>query len=425
MKVVRGAFGSLGIFALAAFAACHLHASTWTVTFDPSNSVNTAGWDLSQATEQNKTSQSPAGRKLSPKDSGDTVFIESPEYSVRIQDIALAFKCIGTRTGNASKVEVFGRSSKSDDYRSLFFKTGLPGSPTNICASAYEGTTLDEFDCRQVKIAYTKDSGNLVISSVTFTGDDDGENGGDIDGGDTESGDGEATDDESGGGEADKEVETDKSVVLRQEDSSFTFSVDALTEAKGKWDVSESPFRFFLEGVEKTELSSRNATKQIQKGVYVCTNVFETNWAVLVPGAPDRVADICDAECRLTIRTADFAVRRLEFSADFAQLYATNTQEKALSLQYRTIALDGSASGWTGLGEYRSTYTTADASPDLAGTQKTVECTKDLRLPRGATVEVRVYCRKGNDSGREAPLGFRDFHVRILGVGPPLVYVIR
>lgn len=425
MKVVRGAFGSLGVFALAAFAACHLHASTWTVTFDPSNSVNAAGWDLSQATEQNKTSQSPAGRKLAPG-KGASAFIESPVHSSRIRTVAVSFKCVNAKSGNAATVEVFGRPSENADYQSLFAETGIPGTPTNLCSTAYE-TPLDTFDCRQVKIVYTKDTsglnGNLIISSVVFTDDADSD---DVEtSGDTETGDGESTDDESGGGEADKEVETDKSVVLRQEDSSFTFSVDALTEAKGKWDVAGSPFRFFLEGVEKTELSSRNATKQIQKGVYVCTNVFETNWAVLVPGAPDRVADICDAECRLTIRTAAFAVRRLEFSADFAQLYATNTQEKALSLQYRTIALDGSASDWTELGEYRSTYTMADVSPDLVGTRKPVTCADNVRIPRGATVEARVYCRKKNDSGREAPLGFRDFRVRVLGVGPPLVYVIR
>ena len=709
MKVVLGCFRALGSFTLTALAVCSAHASTWTVTFDPSNSINTVGWDLSQATEQNKTSQSPAGRKLAPKKDSSS-YIESPVYSSRIRAVSVSFKCVNAKSGNESKVEVSGRSSTDEDYQSLFSVTGIPGTPTNLCSTAFE-TPLDDLDCRQIKIAYTKDAsslnGNLVISSVTFTGDGDGENGGET-GDDTETG-GDDTGDDTGdrqddggeddGGSGDAEpaslaapsriragrlangeiriawsvpdgatnvkarvwslsqtagglasvsaddilwretfaaapatnstVQVDTaaeaslyadlgtngwdisrcaSVYLAKEASALkigtgektgalvskglnvseagltlvvtakrgtgednsgatlraallsadatrtnelgrsatlaadwtecafpvsvaltgneslllesvigtpkdgraviddialvrnyvaasvvtnelpsadcgvaesfdlpaadairyvslaaegangltsdwtsplaldpsalgdwkdrffttkgevatvTFTPEDLPKAGNNWDVSESPFRFFLEGEETFTLTSQNATKQIQKGLYVCTNVFEKNWTVLVPGAPKNAADIHDAECRLTIRTGDFAMRRLDLAADFAQLFATNKEEKVLSLQYRTIALDGSTSEWTTLGEYRSTYTMTDASPDLAGTLKTVTCATDLRLPRGATVEARVYCRKENDSGREAPLGFRDFRVRILGVGRPLLYMIR
>lgn len=699
MKVVRGALGNLGTFALAALATCPLRASTWTVSFDPSNAVNTAGWDLRESEEQNKTSQSPAGRKLKP-DKGKSAFIESPVLSSRIRDVSVSFKCVNAKTGNASKVEVFGRASAADDYRSLLSATGLPGSPTNVCASACDAATRDEFDCRQVKIVYTKDNsslnGNLVISSVTFTldgeadgGGSDGNGGAAGETGETDDGtDGEETtptnlrtevvdaatrqvrvrwdlpagvtesrwrtfttvasggldgaaalwretfdgvpaaktkkietdglaafsladgweaenvrqtttagalligweksatgslttpplgqdfaaghvlvlnaasrdvtsgvlpvsvvagavtscvaevtitktpcdylivlpalaatdrilvqsltncvqratlvhdlaicaegayqpaavvtnacsevmsvaepaailtvpadgtnlwietcatcdgedsawtepflvtlassDDDDGDGATDTdatdgegEAAADRFVVLEGGDSSFVFSVEGLAVSDGKRDVSETPFRFLLDGAVQKALGSRDATRQLNVGVYVCTNVFESDWAVLVPGSPGKGVDFRDAECRLTIRTADFAVRRIELSADFAQLNATNKEEKALSLQYRAVASDGTAGAWTTLGEYRSTYTAADVAPDLAGTRTNVACAADVRLPRGAAVEARVYCRKANDSGREAPLGFRDFRVRVRGLGPPLLYLFR
>ena len=118
-------------------------------------------------------------------------------------------------------------------------------------------------------------------------------------------------------------------------------------------------------------------------------------------------------------------MRRLELSGTFAQLNATNRYEKSLSLQYRTIRPDGTVDDWQSVGEYKSTYTMADGAPDLAGTQTNLSCMADVRIPRGATVEARVYCRKANESGNEAPLGFRDFRVRVLGVGPSLLFVIR
>lgn len=94
-------------------------------------------------------------------------------------------------------------------------------------------------------------------------------------------------------------------------------------------------------------------------------------------------------------------------------------------MQYRTIRPDGTTSDWQTMDEYVSTYTSADLSPDLTGTQKDVSCAANFRLPRGSTIEARVYCRKAYNSGREPPLGFREFCVRVLGVGPSLLYIIR
>ena len=218
----------------------------------------------------------------------------------------------------------------------------------------------------------------------------------------------------------------DRHVTMRTSESQLTFDVDGLPRPDGKnWDVSESPFRFLVQGEEVFTLANRDATKQLNVGVYVCTNVFEKNWVVLIPGSPDTVAEVKDAECRLTIRTDAFAARRLELSGTFAQLNASNENEKRLLLQYRAIRPDGTTSDWQTMGEYVSTYMSADLSPDLVGTQTNLSCAVDVRFPRGSTVEARVYCRKTNESGREPPLGFRDLRVRVLGVGPSLVFVIR
>ena len=232
-----------------------------------------------------------------------------------------------------------------------------------------------------------------------------------------------------GGGDAgdppDPSVGTNRHITLRAPETEVVFAVDDLPATAKDWDASASPFRFLLQGSEVTQLGSRNAAGQLSVGVYVCTNVFGANWAVLVPGAPASAADVRDAELRLTVRTDAFAARRLELSGAFAQLHASNRDEKSLSLQYRAIAPDGTAGAWTTLATYSSACTAADESPDLAGTSREVSCAADIRLPRGATLEARVYCRKGYKSGAEAPLGFRDFRVRVCGKGPSLLYVIR
>ena len=938
MKVVRISLGTLG--ALGACVAGPVYAANWTVSFDPAAPVHTNGWDLSQSSAQEKTSQSPAGRKLAPKSKGDTVAIESPVHSTRIRTVSLAFKCVNARTGNSSKVEVLGRAATGTGYRILFSESGLPGSPTNLCSDSY-ATPLADFDCRQVKIAYTKDSGNLVLSSVTFEDDairaepptnlrtevvdaaarrvrvswdlaeglsesewrtfttataggigdsetlwrksfdsvpaaekatklgatdlaslgladwdslnvrrpsvagalligwDSHESGSltmppprrdlaeghalviraatrdvsmgvlpvsvisgvvtshvadvaitktprdcpvplpalaDTDrifvhsitnyaseqtliydlaicapgayvpesvvtnaasdvspgvgnaaevtvptggtnlwleartayGGERSAwtdpfrvaladskpaeGGGEGKDDPpglaapsriragrlpdgrirvgwnvpdgatnvrlrvwsvartsggldavteddvlwretfaaapatnstvsvnseekfrlytdrgAGGWDAARSVSAalateasalkigteektgalvskrlgvsgdgltlvvtakrgtgkensgvtlrvatlsaegaqtnelgrsatlaagwtecafpipgtcadgeslliesvfgtpkdgrallddiaivrnytavavgtnehlladcgvsaaydlaaadgdaalfvslaaqdadglfsdwtepltidpaaladwrERVVTMQGADVSAAFALEDVPSPGGKsWDISESPFRFLVQGEERFELTSRDAAKQLNVGAYVCTNVFGANWAVLVPGSPDTVAEVKDAECRLTIRTDAFAARRLELTGVFAQLNAANTCEKSLAIQCRAIRPDGTASDWTTVGEYRSTYTVADIAPDLASTRTNVTCAADFRLPRGATVEARVYCRKAYESGREAPLGFRDFRVCVLGVGTSLLYIVR
>ena len=152
-------------------AALAASASEFIVDFNPASPANTSGWDFGQSTPQDKTAQSPAGRKLAP-DKGESAFIASPVHSSRIRAVAVSFNCVNAKNGNAAKVEVFGRASESDEYQILFFTTGLPGTPTNLCSTAF-ATPLDDFDCRQVKIVYTKDNsslnGNLCISSVTFS----------------------------------------------------------------------------------------------------------------------------------------------------------------------------------------------------------------------------------------------------------------
>ena len=217
----------------------------------------------------------------------------------------------------------------------------------------------------------------------------------------------------------------DRHVTMADETLDVLFRPEDLPETKTGRDASTSPFRFLLQGEEVAEMGNRDAMKQLSSGVYVCTNVFAHDWAVLVPRAPDNAADIRDAELRLAIQTGDYAARRLEVSGTFAQLNATNTQEKALLIQWRQTAPDGAATDWQTLADYTSTYTATNAPSDLAETVTEVAGTIDFRAPRGATIETRVYCRKANDSGREAPLGFRDFRVRVRGKGPSLLFIVR
>ena len=216
----------------------------------------------------------------------------------------------------------------------------------------------------------------------------------------------------------------DRHVTLADEAMDILFRPEDLPQTTKGRDISKSPFRGILQGEEVAEMGNRDATKQLSAGVYVCTNVFARDWAVLVPSSPNNGADIRDAELRLSIQTGDYAVRRLEVSGTFAQLNAANTQEKALLVQWRLVTPDGMASEWKTLASYRSLYTAANAALALAESVTEVAGAVDFRAPRGATVETRVYCRKENDSGREAPLGFRDFRVRVCGKGPSLLFIV-
>ncbi len=217
----------------------------------------------------------------------------------------------------------------------------------------------------------------------------------------------------------------DRHVTMTNETADVLFRPEDLPKTDKGRNLSTTPFRGLLQGEEVFELSNRDATKQLSSGLYVCTNVFARDWAVLVPSSPKNAADVRDAELRLAVRTGDYAARRLDVSGAFAQLNATNTQEKVLCVQWRQIAPDGTTSEWATLADYKSTYTATNAAPDLAATVSTVTGSANLHAPRGAIVEARVYCRKENDSGREAPLGFRDFRVRVFGKGPSLLFVIR
>lgn len=217
----------------------------------------------------------------------------------------------------------------------------------------------------------------------------------------------------------------DRHVTMTNETADVPFRPEDLPKTDKGRNLSTTPFRGLLQGEEVFELGNRDATKQLSSGLYVCTNVFAHDWAVLVPSSPKNAADVRNAELRLAVRTGDYAARRLDVSGVFAQLNATNTQEKVLCVQWRQIAPDGRASEWATLADYKSTYSATNAAPDLAATVSDVTGSANLHAPRGATVEARVYCRKENDSGREAPLGFRDFRVRVFGKGPSLLFVIR
>ena len=169
----------------------------------------------------------------------------------------------------------------------------------------------------------------------------------------------------------------------------------------------------------------RDVSKQLNIGIYVCTNVFETDWIALVPGSPKSTTEVRDAEVRLSVSTGTFTAQRIEITGVFAQLATANRMEKSLSLQWRIIAPNGRPGDWTDCGRFQSTYTAADTQPDLSGTVVRVTGTADLQAPAGATVEARILCLKGKDSGREAPLGFRDLTVRVWGQSGNFWIVVR
>lgn len=216
----------------------------------------------------------------------------------------------------------------------------------------------------------------------------------------------------------------DRQVVLCGGSVTATLA-PTLPASAGGLDASETPFRFLLDGEEVDTVSFRDVSKQLNIGIYVCTNVFEADWIALVPGSPTGTSDVRDAEVRLSVATETFAAQRIELTGIFAQLGAVNRMEKSLSLQWRVIAPNGMAGDWTDCGRFQSTYTTADTQPDLAGTIARVTGTANLQAPTGATVEARILCLKGNNSGREAPLGFHDFTVRVWGRSGKFWIVVR
>ncbi len=217
----------------------------------------------------------------------------------------------------------------------------------------------------------------------------------------------------------------ERQIEMPREEVFATLTPDDLLTTEDGLDVSDSPFQFVLEGRERTALPYKDTTKQINVGLYICTNVFARDWIVLVPGAPKNHSDIRDAELRLRIKTGDFAARRIELSALCAQLGATNRTEKSLAFQWRACAPDGTVSDWSTLQEFKSRYTAADATPDLAATMTHMAGGTNLQASAGTTLEARVHCRKIHESGREAPLGFRDFTVCVSGTGRKFLFLVR
>ena len=170
MKIVPRSLGSLGAFAFGALASCPIHASTWTVSFDPAAPAHTNGWDLGKTTEQKmQSSTQPGGRKFDPA-KGATAFIESPLYEADVRAVALTAWGNGINKGNVSVVDVWGRASAGEPYASLFSRTGLANT---VSVNA----PLDQFSIqggrvvRQLKIGYTKDIGSWVLAKVAVTDD--------------------------------------------------------------------------------------------------------------------------------------------------------------------------------------------------------------------------------------------------------------
>ena len=206
-------------------------------------------------------------------------------------------------------------------------------------------------------------------------------------------------------------------------------ALPAATDAK--LDVSDSPFRFLIDGAERLEISrNKDVTKSFSVGVYVCTNVFERDWIVLTPYSAETKADVRTAEMRVAIETGEFAVRRLAISGMFAQLGASNTDERALEFQWRCLVTDAAtkvvtATDWqafNGTSGFATTYTAADVAEDadfgakLRETITNVTAEATLRLPdgtrpkAGARIEVSILNRRGIDQ-KEAPLGFREVSI--------------
>ena len=227
---------------------------------------------------------------------------------------------------------------------------------------------------------------------------------------------------------------------------SATLDLEALYNGKkDKLIATDSPFRFLTNGVERLEFGNRNiASKTINAGVYVYTNVFDRNWFVLVPGIPNSVSVTNTAEMRVAIETGEFAVRKVTISGTFAQLGALNTVTRTLQFQWRCLVTDAAtkavtATDWQafdGTGAFATAYSATDAAADadiaakLAQTVTNVTAEATLRVADGTRpkagdrIEVRVLNLRGKDE-KEAPLGFRDFGVSAESAPKAAVFVIR
>lgn len=200
-------------------------------------------------------------------------------------------------------------------------------------------------------------------------------------------------------------------------------SLPVTTETK--LDVSDSPFRFLLDGNEQLTISrAKDATTSFSAGVYICTNVFARDWLVLMPYSTKYASVIKTAEMRVAIESGEFALRKVSVSGEFAQLGASNNVERTLLFQWRTIAGDGAATEWHDFGEYKTTYTAADAPSDLSGTVTNIMAEASPRASAGARVEVRVLSERQKDQ-KIAPLGFRDFRIRAESASRAILFIVR
>ena len=217
----------------------------------------------------------------------------------------------------------------------------------------------------------------------------------------------------------------DRFATLRGGQVATEFDLAALPVAAKGLDVSISPFTFLLDGDDVSLLAYKDVKKITSGGIYACTNVLDSTWAVLVPRSPSG-KDAQEAEMRLAVEIAMGTARRLELSGVFAQLGATNRVEKSLRIQWRAVETNGVVGTWTDFGSYATSYTVADAQPDLSSTVQTLSCVADkIELSAGKRLEVRIVSMKEKDSGREPPLGFRDIHIRVTGTVQSFGIVFR
>ena len=215
--------------------------------------------------------------------------------------------------------------------------------------------------------------------------------------------------------------------------ASATLDIAKIYDAKKtKLDVSDEPFRFLMDGVELLDVSNnKNVAKITAGGIYVCTNVFERDWIVLVPKAAETKSETKTAEMRVAIETEAFAAQKISIAGTFAQLGTKNSVANVLLFQWRWIPKEGEETDWNDFGLYATTYTTSDTSPDLEATIETVTAKATLRLPEdgtrapvGARIEVRVlHQRRKNEQA--APIGFRDFSIAAEKAPSALIIIIQ
>ena len=215
--------------------------------------------------------------------------------------------------------------------------------------------------------------------------------------------------------------------------ASATLDIAKIYDAKKTTlNVADEPFRFLIDDAERLEISNnKNVEKVTSSGIYVCTNVFEHNWIVLVPMSTKSKSEIKEAEMRVAVETENFAAQKISITGKFAQLGTKNQEAQSLLFQWRWIAKDGAETDWIDFGSYETRYVASDMSPDLEATIKTVTAETMLRLPEektkapvGARIEVRVLAqrRKGEQM---APLGFYGVTISAEKAPSALILIIQ